>query len=138
MQVEIDRAELPGMLATLTSYESLFGPYHQQTLHLLAHIAVACLQIGEAGYARPLLERAVRDMGRYLSREHELRIEAIEALRTLLIAQQEYGRAALVHKELLECQIQRLGGNHPETLATRASLAAFLLERCPPESAVAA
>jgi hypothetical protein len=138
MQVGIDRGELPGMLATLASYEGLFGPHDPQTLRLLAHIAVACLQIGETAYARLLLERAVRDMGRYLARDHELRIGTIEALRTLLIAQQEYGRAALVHKELLECQIQRLGGNHPETLATRASLAAFLLERCSPESAVAA
>ena len=45
------------------------------------------------------------------------------------IAQRDCESAAAVQRELLECQIQRLGRDHPETLATRAILATILLEQ---------
>jgi hypothetical protein len=38
-----------------------------------------------------------------------------------------YERAASVQKELLECHVQRLGSDHPETLAARAQLGTLLL-----------
>jgi hypothetical protein len=122
-------AELPGMLATLCSYENWFGPYHPQTLRLMTQVAVALWQAGETGYARPMLERVVRDLGRYLGADHELRIRAIAALRDLFIAQRDFGRAVSVQKELLECQIQRLGCDHPETLTARADLARLSFEQ---------
>jgi len=124
----IDRAEFPGMLATLCLYESWFGPYHPHTLSLMAQLAIAYWQVGETDYARPLLERAIRDLGRYLGREQELRLRAMAALRDLLLAKGAYQRAAAVQNELLECQIERLGRDHPETLASRAHLATILLE----------
>ena len=45
----IDHTELPSMLATLCSYENLFGPYHPQTLRLMAEVANAYWQVGELG-----------------------------------------------------------------------------------------
>jgi hypothetical protein len=67
--ITMDGTELPSMLATLCSYECFLGPYHPQTLRLLAQVAIAHGQAGESGYARMLLERAVRDLGRYLARD---------------------------------------------------------------------
>jgi hypothetical protein len=116
--IPIDRAELPSMLATLASYEGWLGPYHPQTLCLMAQIAFAYWQAGELDHARPLLERVVRDVGRHLGWDHDLRLQAIAALRDLLVARQDYERARAVQHELLECQIRHLGRNHPETLAT--------------------
>jgi hypothetical protein len=116
------------MLATLCSYESRFGPYHPQTLCLTAQVAIAHWQAGEPGPARPLLERAVRDMDHCLGREHDLRLRAIVALRDLLAAQRDHERAASVQRELLECQIRKLGCDHPETVRTRAGLATMLLD----------
>ena len=124
--IPIDRTELPGMLATLYSYESWFGPYHPQTLCLMAQVGIAYWQAGEP-QARPLLERAVRDLGRHLGADHDLRVRAITTLRDLFVAQRDYEKAASVQKELLECQVQRLGSDHPDTLAARAYLGALLL-----------
>jgi hypothetical protein len=125
----IDRTELPSMLATLCYYESRFGPYHPHTLRRMAHVADAYWQAGELEHARPLLERVIKDVGRCLSRDHELRLKAIASLRDLFVAQDDYERAAAAQRELLECQIQRLGSDHSETFATRARLATMLLER---------
>ncbi|MGA3239129.1 MAG: hypothetical protein ABSG03_22860 [Bryobacteraceae bacterium] len=124
----IDRTELPSMMATLCSYENLFGPYHPQTLRLMAEVANAYWQVGELEHARPLLERAARDLGRHLSTEHDLHLRALAALRDLFIAQRDYARAGAAQRDLLECQIRRLGRDHSETLAARARLARILLE----------
>jgi hypothetical protein len=124
----IDRTELPSMFATLCSYENLFGPYHPQTLLLMAEVANAYWQAGELAHARPLLERAVRDLGRHLGTEHDLHLRALATLRDLFVAQRNYERAGAVQRDLLDCQIRRLGGDHAETLAARACLATILLE----------
>jgi Tetratricopeptide repeat len=116
------------MLATLCSYESWLGPYHLQTLGLMAQIAVTYWQAGEPHRARPLLERVVRDVGRYFGRDHDLRLEAIVNLRDLLVAHQDYERAGAIQRELLECQVRRFGRDHPETLAARDNLAMILLK----------
>lgn len=125
----IDRNELPSMLATLCSYENRFGPYHPQTLRLMTQVAIAYWQAGESAHARPLLERAVKDLGRYLTRDHDLRLRAIATLRDLLVAQRDYERAGAVQRKLLDCQIQRLGSEHPGTRAARTTLAMILLEK---------
>jgi hypothetical protein len=124
----IDRRELPSIMATLCSYENWFGPYHPQTLCLMAQVAIAFWQSGESNYARPLLERVVRDAGRHLGRAHDVYLGAVTALRDLLVAQREYTQAAAVQTELLECQTIRLGGDHPETRASRAHLSRLMLE----------
>jgi eukaryotic-like serine/threonine-protein kinase len=123
----IERNDLPSMLSTLCSYENLFGRYHPQTLRLMAEAALALWHHRELAYARPLLERAIRDLGRHLGREHEARIRAITALRDLLLEQDDYERARTIQSELVECQKQRLGPDHPETLAARDDLATILL-----------
>jgi hypothetical protein len=116
------------MVATLCWYDSFFGPYHPQTLCLMAQVAFAYWQVGEPDHARPMLERAVKDLGRFLGREDGIRLRAIATLRDLLVAQDDYERAGALQNELLECQIQSLGSDHPDTLATRANFAMILLE----------
>jgi hypothetical protein len=129
-----DPADLPSMLATLCSYEGLFGPYAPQTLCLMAQVGNACSQAGEFEYARYLLEKVVRDVGRYLGQDHNLRLRAIAALRDIFVAQRDYKRAGMILEQLLERQIHLLGGDHPETAATRASLALILLEQLSSDS----
>jgi len=121
-------SELPSMVATLCSYENWLGPYHPQTLRLMVLVGIAYCQAGDPDSARSLLERVVRDLGRHLGRDHEVRLRAIEALRDLFIQQSDYQKAGAVQKELWQCQIERLGAEHPETLATRANLASILLK----------
>ena len=75
------------MVATLCWYDSFFGPYHPQTLCLMAQVAFAYWQVGEPDHARPMLERAVKDLGRFLGREDGIRLRAIATLRDLLVAQ---------------------------------------------------
>jgi hypothetical protein len=124
----IERNDLPSMLSTLCSYENLFGPHHPHTLRLMAEAGLALWHYGECAYARPLLERAVRDLGRYLNREHEARLRAIPALRDLLLREGDYQRASAIQMELLECQKRRLGPEHPETVAAGDDLARILLD----------
>jgi hypothetical protein len=83
----------------------------------MVDVANACRQAGELACARPLLERAVRDLGRFLGTEHDLRLRAIAALRDVFIAQHEYERAGAAQRELLECRIRHFGIDHSETLA---------------------
>src|SRR5580704_2505736 len=89
----IDPTKLPSMVATLCYYESRFGPYHPHTLRLMAQVADAYLQAGELGHARLLLQRVIKDVGRCLSQDHELRLKAITNLRDLLVVQRDYESA---------------------------------------------
>lgn len=123
----IERNDLPSMLSTLCSYENLFGPYHPYTLRLMAEAGLAFWHYGECAYARPLLERAVQDLGRYLNCEHEARLRAIMALRDLLLREGDHQRARTMQMELLECQKRRFGPHHPETVAARDELTTILL-----------
>jgi hypothetical protein len=115
------------MAATLYSYECLLGPYHPQTLHLMAEVALALWHHGEIVHARPMLERTAADVGRHLGRDHALRLRTMAALRDLLVNQHDFEEAAAVQRELLECQMARLGPEHPETLTARATLGAILM-----------
>ena len=123
----VERNDLPSMLSTLCSYENLFGPYHPCTLRLTAEAGLAFWHYGECAYARPLLERAIRDLGRFLGREHEARLRAIVGLRDLLLNEGDYERAQAIQAELLECVRLRVGPDHPEALAARDDLATILL-----------
>jgi len=125
----IDPGEIPGMFATLCSYEAWLGPYHPQTLSLLTQVGIACLHAGQAGHALPVLERAVRDLGNHLRPDHELRLRALRALRDLFVATHDFARAGAVQSELLRCKTLSLGSDHPETAATRATLADILLQK---------
>jgi hypothetical protein len=110
--------DLPAMMATLGSYDRLFGPRHIQTLSLAAHIAEVLRGLGQAQTARALLERVVREAGR----THATRIAALRGLRDLLVEQSEIARAIAVQRELSECWMLVAGPDAPETIAARADL----------------
>src|SRR3984957_19586686 len=109
--------ELPSMMAMLCSYDNLFGPHAPQTMRLTKDVGIACWRCGESGYARALLTRAIRDLGQYLGRSNEARMEAVAALQELMVAEGEYGNAAALQNELIECAVERFGASHSETLA---------------------
>jgi hypothetical protein len=123
----LEQDPLEEMLATLCSYEDLFGPYHSQTLHLEAVIAIECWKRGDVVLARPLLERSVRYLAKHLGRYHDMRLAAIAALRDLLLKQEDLDGAGVLQKELSECQDHRLGSDHPDAIAARTRLYRILL-----------
>jgi hypothetical protein len=118
-----DAVDLPAMLATLGSYDNVFGPRHSQTLTLAAHIAEVVLGLGQTQAARTLLERVVRD----LNRTHATRISALRTLRDLCIEQADTAKAAAVQNEISECWMLLAGSDAPETVAARADLEALLM-----------
>jgi hypothetical protein len=119
--------DLPAMMATLGSYDRLFGPRHIQTLSLAAHIAEVLRGLGQAQTARSLLERVVRDLNQSASRTHATRISALHALRDLLLEQAEIARAIAVQTEIFECRMALAGPAAPETVAARAELGELLM-----------
>jgi hypothetical protein len=126
LESELHRTELASMLATLFSYDNLFGPNHPQTLQLMAEVGIALCRSGQLDRAQPLLERGVRDLERILGRNHDLRLRILAALGDLFVGRGDYHRAAAVQKELLQCRSERFGIDHPETQATRAGLGTIL------------
>jgi hypothetical protein len=118
-----DAADLPAMLATLGSYDHMFGPRHAQTLSLAAHIAEVLRGIGQAQTARTLLERVVRD----LNRTHVTRVSALRTLRDLLLEQTDFAKAIAVQTEISECWALIAGQDAPETTAARAVLGTLLM-----------
>ena len=113
--------ELSIMVATLCCYEERFGPYHPITLRLMTDVAIQSRH-------QALLERAIRDVQRFLGRTHELRLRAIVSLRDLLGAQQDLAGAAALQRELLDCQIELNGSHHPQTAVARTELEALLFK----------
>lgn len=120
-------SELASMLTTLCSYDHIFGPHAPQTLHLTKDAGIACWRCGERGYARVLLTRAIRDLGQYLGRTHEARLEAATALQQLLIEAGDRDNAMALQEELVACATEQFGATHPETLAIREKFIALLL-----------
>jgi hypothetical protein len=128
--VSIDGAQavdLPAMMATLGSYDRMFGPRHIQTLSLAAHIAEVLRGLGQSQTARSLLERVVRDLNQSGNRTHAARISALCALRELLLEQADIARAIAVQTELSECWMLVGGPDAPETVAARADLGEMLM-----------
>ena len=114
------------MMATLASYEGLFGPYNAQTLAMTIVVAVALYDSGSPMDGRRLLERAVGDLTRHHAKHHPVRIRALEAWATLLSRESEWKAALPVQQELLECRSHVLGQDHPDSLAARNNLSATL------------
>lgn len=114
------------MMATLASYEGLFGPYHPQTLAMTSVLAVALHASGSPEDGRRLLERAVVDLTKHHGRYHPIRIGALEKWSKLLCREQDWKAALPVQQELLDCRTHLLGEDHPESLAVRNDLYATL------------
>ena len=121
-----NRDELPAMLATLSSYDNLFGPNHPMTLRLRSEIGIALWRRGELTRAQMVLERSIRDVTGVLGRYHEWRPRLLAALRDLVAQLGARDRAAALQREILECQETRLGTEHPEALAAREMLVRML------------
>jgi len=118
--------EIPSILATLASYEGMFGPYHPQTLAITTALAVALCASGHRADGKRLLERALADLTKHHGGHHPVRIRALQAWSQLLCQEQEWQAALPLQRELLECRTQLLGRDHPESLAARNDLSATL------------
>ncbi|HEX4278046.1 MAG TPA: hypothetical protein VHZ74_21980 [Bryobacteraceae bacterium] len=94
--------DLDAMVATLRSYDRVFGPRHIQTLALTAQIAQTLHSLGERRMALSLLERVVRDLDK-VARTHATRITALHGLRILLTEASQWTRAIAVQREIAEC-----------------------------------
>src|SRR5215469_4146888 len=114
-----DATELPSMLATLCSYEGLFGSCHPITLRLLTEVGIAFWRLGRTDDALIILQRGLRDITRTLGRNHDLRLRALATLRDIFTEIDDYAKAAALQKELLECHAEIFGAGHAETSAAR-------------------
>jgi hypothetical protein len=114
------------MMATLASYQGLFGPYHPQTLALTIVLAVALYDSGNPMDGRRLLERAVGDLTRHHGKHHPVCIRPLEAWSALLSREGEWKAALPVQQELLECRSHILGQDHPDSVAAGSNLSATL------------
>jgi hypothetical protein len=117
---------IPGMMATLASYEGMFGTYHPQTLAVKTALAVALCSAGHGADGRRLLERVVEELTKHHGRLHPIRIRALEAWSTCLCQARDWRAALPVQRELLECRTDLLGQDHPEALAVRNNLSETL------------
>lgn len=115
------------MIATLASYDRLFGPRHVQTLCLAVKIAEVLSESGEKQSARRLLERVVRDLASTAGRAHAARISAIAALRDLLRETGDIAGAIAAQKEITECWILLAGSESMEATTARSELGDFLM-----------
>jgi hypothetical protein len=118
--------EIPNMMATLASYEGLFGPHHAQTLALTAILAEALCASGDRVVGKRLLERAAGDLARHHGRYHPARIRALQTWAGLLCQDRDWKAAVPIQQELLDCRSYSLGPNHPDTLAARDHLSSTL------------
>ncbi len=116
-------AELPAMIATLCSYDRLFGPRHIQTLSLTAHIAEVLWAAGDSRSARCLLDRVVKN----LFRTHPTRISALNTLRDLALQEGDVRKAIALQTEIAECRRLADGAEAPETIAAKSHLGALLM-----------
>jgi hypothetical protein len=121
-------SELPGMVATLNSYESMFGPYHLQTLALAVQVARVLRSVGDVQTAQRLSERSAKYLARYGDQTSALRISALTTLRDSLLEQCEVEKAVVVQREIVE---HLAGQDDPETASERAELARMLMSTAP-------
>jgi hypothetical protein len=107
------------MIATLGSYDRMFGPRHMTTLTLAVQIAGVLKDAGELRPARSLLDRVVRDLSQPVNRTSPTRIKALHSLRDLLLDGAEVAQAVAIQSEIAECMARTAGPDAPETRAAR-------------------
>jgi hypothetical protein len=93
-------------MATLASYEGMFGPYSAQTLGLTTTLALAFCASGRADEGKSLLRRALLDLTKHHSPNHPVRIRALEAWAALLERDGDSMSALLIERELRDCRAQ--------------------------------
>lgn len=112
------------MMATLCSYQVMFGPCHLQTLGMTTLLAEALCTGGERALGKRLLERAAGDLARYHGRYHPVRLRALQAWDNILCQEEDWRNALAVQRELLDCRSHVLGPDAPEAVAARNELSA--------------
>lgn len=122
------------MIATLNSYESMFGPYHVQTMALTVQIARVLWSMGETHVAQRLSERSVRCLARGRDEASSLRVSALTTLRDLFLEQGDSAKAIAVQKEIVECLARLAGAGDPRVANEKSDLARMLLEETHEES----
>jgi hypothetical protein len=128
-----DASQIPGMMATLASYEGMFGPYHPQTLGLAATLALALCSSGRQEAGRPLLQRALAELTRHYGKHHPVRIRALQAWCAVLCQERNWQAALPVQRDLLACRVAALGEDHLEARTAREDLSRIMSEltSCP-------
>jgi hypothetical protein len=125
---ELLPSDLQSMIATLNSYESMFGPYHLQTLTLAVQIARVLWSVGEVQTAQRLSERSVKYLARGGDQVNSLRMSALTTLRDSLREQGDTENAVAVQKQIVEWTA---GQGSPEAASERAELARMLMSATP-------
>jgi len=93
-------SQIPSIMATLVSYEGMFGPYHPHTLGLTTILAIALCESGRTEEGRPLLQRALLDLTKHHRRNHPARIRALQAWSDLLSENGDINAALIIQREL--------------------------------------
>ena len=119
--------DLSGMIATLASYDRLFGPVHMQTLSLAVLVGEALAASGENELAQRLLQRVVRDVVRAAGPTHRVRLAALAALRDLHIKSSDLAAAIAAQSELTSCLTALAGPDSPQTSEARSCLRSLLM-----------
>lgn len=127
IEISQELPDLAGMIATLGSYDRLFGPRHTQTLSLAARIAEVLSELGEMRFARRLFERVVRDLACSAGRTHATRLSALERLRDLLRREGDTRGACAAQMEIAECWSLLAGDKSDEAIAARLELGTLLM-----------
>jgi hypothetical protein len=119
--------DLPGMLATLASYDRMFGPAHIETLSLMSLVARTLAERGDRLSARRLLERVVQGIAHVSGPTHATRLAALAALRDLHLEGENLSAAIATQTDLARCWHQLAGSDAPETTAARSRLESLLM-----------
>lgn len=119
--------DLPCMIATLASYDRMFGPVHLQTLSVAALVGEALAESGESELARRLLERVVRDVVRAAGPAHRVRLAALASLRDLHVKSGELAAAIAAQNELTSCLTALAGPDSPQTVEAKSCLGSLLM-----------
>ena len=127
IEISQELPDLAGMIATLGSYDRLFGPRHIQTLSLAASIAEVLSGLGEMQSARRLLERVVRDLAYSAGLTHPARLSALKRLRDLLRGEGDIRGAFAAQMEIAECWSLLAGDKSDEAIEARLELGTFLM-----------
>lgn len=125
---EVPASDLQSMIATLNSYESMFGPYHLQTLALAVQVARVLWSVGEVQTAQQLSERSAKYLARGGDQANSLRMSALTILRDSSLKQDDFEKAVAVQKEIVEYLTRQ---DDPEAVTQRAELGRMLMSTTP-------
>jgi len=119
--------DLPQMIATLASYDRMFGPVSMQTLSLAALVGQALAESGEDELGRRLLERVARDVVRAGGPAHRVRLAALDSLRELYLRFDDLDAAIRTQTELADCWLALEGPSASQTVEAKSLLGSLLM-----------